>query len=76
MTDGGTYVLLLDLGLITERDVSEGSTNDEKENTDLLLGSKVVDDVEKLADLFWGLALDHVCHSLATDITIEMWLLF
>ena len=34
----------------------------------LLLGGEVVLDVERLADLLGGLALDHVCHSLAADI--------
>jgi len=34
----------------------------------LLLGSEVVLDVEGLADLLWGLALDHVRDSLAADI--------
>lgn len=38
--------------------------------TDLifLLGSKVVLNVEGLADLFRGLALDHVCDGLAANI--------
>lgn len=38
--------------------------------TDLvfLLGSKVVLDVEGLADLLGGLALDHVCDGLAADV--------
>ena len=40
--------------------------------TDLLLRSKVVDDVEKFANLLWGLALDHVCDSLATNVTFEI----
>jgi hypothetical protein len=34
----------------------------------LLLGSKVVLDVERLANLLGGLALDHVGHGLAADI--------
>jgi len=34
----------------------------------LLFRRKVVDDVEELADLFGGLALDHVCYRLAADI--------
>jgi hypothetical protein len=39
--------------------------------THLLLGREVVDDVEELADLFGGLALDHVGNSLASDIAAE-----
>lgn len=34
----------------------------------LLLGSEVIGDVEGLANLLGGLALDHVCDSLASDI--------
>lgn len=34
----------------------------------LLLGCEVVRDVERLADILGRLALDHVGHSLATDI--------
>ena len=36
----------------------------------LLLGREVVHNVEELADLLRSLALDHVCNSLATDITV------
>lgn len=35
----------------------------------LLFWSKVVDDVEELPDLLRGLALDHVSHGLAANIT-------
>ena len=38
------------------------------QETHLFLRGKVVDDVEELADLFGGLSLDHVGHSLAADI--------
>lgn len=34
----------------------------------LLLGGEVVGDVERLADLLGGLALDHVGHRLAADV--------
>ncbi len=34
----------------------------------LLLGREIVLDVERLADLLRGLALDHICNSLASDI--------
>lgn len=34
----------------------------------LLLGGEVVGDVERLANLLWGLALDHVGNGLATDV--------
>ena len=34
----------------------------------LLLGREVVLDVEGFADLFWGLALDHIGDGLAADI--------
>jgi len=34
----------------------------------LLLRSEVVLDVERLTDLLWRLALDHVGHGLATDV--------
>ena len=34
----------------------------------LLAGGEVVLDVERLPDLLWGLALDHVSHGLAGDV--------
>ena len=37
-------------------------------NLILLLGSEVVLDVEGFADLFWGLALDHIGNGLAADV--------
>ncbi len=36
--------------------------------THLLLGSEIVDDVEELANLLGGLALDHVRYRLAADV--------
>ena len=37
-------------------------------DTYLFLGSKVIDDVEKLPDFLRGLALDHVCNGFAPNI--------
>ena len=34
----------------------------------LLVRSEVVLNVERLPDLLWGLALDHLCHGLAGDV--------
>jgi hypothetical protein len=39
-------------------------------NTNLLFRSEVVDNVEELADLLRGLALDHVGDGLATDVAV------
>ena len=38
--------------------------------THLFLWGEVVNNVEKLTDLFRGLALDHVGHGLASNVTI------
>lgn len=41
-------------------------------NTDLLLWGEIIDDVEELTNLFWGLPLNHVCHRLAPNVANEV----
>ena len=44
---------------------------EESRDAHLLLRREVVDNVEELADLLRGLALDHVRHGFATNISVE-----
>jgi len=34
------------------------------------MGDSLVLDVEEFSDLFWGFTLDHVGHSLASNVTV------
>lgn len=54
---------------LIERKTFQRHFTGKKKYTYLLLGSEIVDDVEELADLLWGLTLDHVGNSLASNIT-------
>jgi hypothetical protein len=39
----------------------------------LLLRREIVDDIEKFANLFGSLTLDHICHGLASNVPIQTW---
>jgi hypothetical protein len=63
-----TYVFLLDLSLTTKKKVRRLHC-ESAVFTHLFFGSEIVYNVEKLANLFRCLALDHICYGLATNIT-------
>ena len=66
-----THVLLLDLSLKERVSDTDARNSTESTVAYLLLRRKVVYNIEELANLFRCLALDHVRHGFATNISVE-----